>query len=329
MANNEKDLEVKLGLDSKPMETGLDRVTSKVSQASTKMATSLDGATKSAEKLGKQLENAGNKTGMFSQFNRNALVTAGIGVGTMAAKGWAKDNLSTQDNASAQSILNAAGIGGMAGMQIGGPWGAVIGALGGAAVGLTQAAENLKGATAEELRNTGNAQHNSRTATEYLKDFDSKTARDEFLQRMGNKDISASARVSELSKAQAEAEDRAENARRRIEKFKNLNGASATLDPSILAGLTKDHATAEAEAKLYEKLQESIGKENKSAKDGSGSRSDVAGMATNDLTRVGLGVNGLNSLNSVQLKANELIQGQTKILEKIEANTKGAKAKWA
>ena len=51
MANNEKDLEVKLGLDSKPMETGLDRVTSKVSQASTKMATSLDGATKSAEKL--------------------------------------------------------------------------------------------------------------------------------------------------------------------------------------------------------------------------------------------------------------------------------------
>lgn len=329
MANNEKDLEVKMGLDSTPMETGLDRVTSKVSQASTKMAQSLEGATKSAERLGKQLENAGNKSGMFSQFNKNALFTAGIGVGTIAAKGWAKDNLSTQDNASAQSILNATGIGGMAGMQIGGPWGAVIGALGGAAVGLQQAAENLKGATAEEIRNTGNAIHNSRTAAEYLKDFDAKTARDDFLQRMGNKDISASARVAELSVAKAEAEERAERARNAIEKFKNINGASATLDPSILSGLVKKHATAEAEAKLYEKLQESIGKENKSAKDGIGSRSDVAGMATNDLTRVGLGVNGLGSLNSVQLKTNELISGQTKILEKIEANTKGATAKWA
>lgn len=349
MAETEKDLVVKMGLETNEVNNGLDSVTSKVSAASQKMATSLNSTTEAAKKLGTQLEKAGKAAGGI-MINKNALVTSGIMVGTMAARGIFS---SMEDKAIGQSfstVSTHAGVGAAAGMQIGGPWGAAIGGLTGAATGLFSAANAIKKSMEEaEKMFVENRLNNAKTVDAFFDKIKAQTAEKQFANKMNDPNVSADDKRAILTQRERGAIANLNESSRLLKSDAVLSGDASTIETykqRIVDDLAKlkevnklreqinkeEEETAERRDKIMDMLRKSLA-EKPSKKDGkidtpNLTRSDSASLATNELTRVGLGVNGLNNLPAVQLKTNELVRRSNELLASIDAKT-GGTTTWA
>lgn len=300
------DIELKMTLDAKALNTGLDSATAKVTQSADKMAASLGKVDKAAQ----------NTQSSMGKINMKGVVSL-VGMAAFAV-GRKMEQSENENTRVAGGVIQGAGAGATIGSQIAGPWGAAMGALAGAAYGLTNAGDKLVKESEARLKVF---EQNKENNTAKIKEFRRNEARtdesENFADKMGDSSISYAQKMAMLEareKTMQDTKDRAD---------KVLNKPNAMEHNELTATALSMYSNSKAELKKMADMRKNLGKDTSE-----GDGISHGNYASNALTKMGGGINGLTGFDSAQKETNTLLKKSITVLEKISSKTGSTTATW-
>ena len=299
------DIELKMTLDAKALNTGLDSATAKVTQSADKMAASLG-------KVDKAAQNTQSSMGKINMKGVVSLVgMAAFAVGRkMEQSENEKHKSSRRRNPRCRCRRNN--------WFTDSPWGAAMGALAGAAYGLTNAGDKLVKESEARLKVF---EQNKENNTAKIKEFRRNEARtdesENFADKMGDSSISYAQKMAMLEareKTMQDTKDRAD---------KVLNKPNAMEHNELTATALSMYSNSKAELKKMADMRKNLGKDTSE-----GDGISHGNYASNALTKMGGGINGLTGFDSAQKETNTLLKKSITVLEKISSKTGSTTATW-
>ena len=311
------DIELKMTLDSKALNSGLDASTQKVAQSADKMAASMSKVNASAEKAQKTF-------GSFNASGISSAVTSLAGLATYAVGSRLSQSANENDRL-AGGAISGMGMGATVGTQIASlinpalaPLGALAGAAAGAALGLDKAAGVLVAEAEARLKSyEQNLENNSAKVRMFKRGEARDDEAESFADKMGDSGLSYSQKIAMLDAREAEMQATKDRAAAALKKNPILESNEGTA--TALSMYTESKAELKKMAEMRKKL---------SGGDAKGDGISHGNYASNALTKMGGGINGLMGFDSAQKETNTLLKKSNAILEKISSKAGSTTATW-